>query len=128
MEDDLAKKSNAHFSINKWEQTSYEYKQDSYVAAHCIDYTDVHPNNRLFGYFVYATMEKEPDILIKVRMPPDADETVLLDWALNNRRVIICLKTKLWRGYISDTTGVYTGDGYGMYIGSSIKEVVAQPA
>lgn len=125
VEEEIANKIGSVFSFSAYENATNGFRGDSYVPVVCIDFTEVLPGEESLGFYVFAELESDRDIMVRVHVPPNfmTDET-LLDITLNQKRGLVCLKSKQWARYNLIPAHSIQNLGYAMYIAEGLKPIV----
>ena len=117
----VAQKAGISISCTRFMNFSEDVKDEEYVAGICCDYNYVIEKTPSGGMFLYATMEKQPDFLIRALVPAECTEEQLLEWSLNGQRMLFKLKGKSWCGHTDKTEAKNPGDGFGIYTATSMR-------
>ena len=93
-------------------------EDQTWVKAICIDFEQIKPNSSMFGYFLYAQLNKSSDYLVKVFMPATTTDTDLLDWCLNGVELDFHIISRQWRCY----TDAKDGQGFAILNADMVRE------
>lgn len=122
LEEAFAIQNSGELTWAKYQGVSDFLRIAGYYAVRFKEVTEVSPTNPALGNFIYATLEEDPSILVKIHMAPMTTETMLLDLVVNERRGMVQLTTKSWMAF-SKQAGVATGLGYGLLTCRFVKEL-----
>jgi hypothetical protein len=116
-----------NMNVNKstFTRVMENYAKRTHFSANCIDYLEVIKGSGASGYFIFATMEEEPDILVRVYVPPDFTEEKALQWSVNQQKVLVKTKGCRWTQYPVNFqfANKWIIGGYGVLIGETIKPI-----
>jgi hypothetical protein len=116
-----------HMSIGQFESATGVVRMNDCHAVVCAEMVEIDANDPNSGYYLYGTLEKEPDLLVKMFVGDKYPIDLLLDWTVNERRVLMKIISKRWTPYRDPDRRQGTGDGYCMLIADgtfAIKELV----
>ena len=129
-EDQLALKMGCHMTWLKWNAITEAYKQNELHTIKCFDFLPINEFNPKAGYFLYGTLESDPDLLVRIHVALDTEtENKLLDWTVNETLCVVKLGVKSWKVYSDKSlqNGV-AGDGWGVFTGMDIRELIITEA
>lgn len=107
--------------------SGYHNTGDAVVGV-CLEFIQVVKDNPKSGWWLYAAMEDEPDLLLKVYLPHTIPDTEILDLTLNNRRRVFTVNNKCWSSYQNKSIAKNLSDGYGIINASKMEDIIVAAA
>lgn len=112
-EEKLAATMDIAFSFPTFSKVAQHITTGTYVNAVFMDYIPVIKENAAGGWYLYAQMEDEPDLIVKAFLSSKTTEEEIIDLCYNKKTARFHMTTKHYRTYTGKRK--QNGDGYGIF-------------
>ena len=129
IEETLAHNLNIHMSYPEYTKIVDGIGLKGRLTMVCKEVTEIHTSKPQLGYWLYGVLPDYEDIMVKVHMPPNTNETDLLDWTLNEKQISVEYQGLQWSAYRNKEHMIIQNDGYGIVVckSGSVKEISKLP-